>query len=208
MGELLPSVNTFARIVRHALPRRFRFSYLRPSKPRLERSEMLIHRVAAVAVFTLVGCSAQDGSIGNPPDVDDTPVPPVAAPAPDPSPVATAVTPAADQRCAQLRQQHGRSVSGATFERWVKTNWPGGRFDDCLGPPQRPVRQMTIEQERYCYTIAITYAHMRESPGKQQYRKAWFDLGCEAFLGRGLPTGPLPAAEEAKYTAALNALNR
>ena len=161
---------------------------------------MPTYRAAAAMVAVLIGCSKPDYPDDPPQGVNTMASADTAAlEPPPPQPVG---------RCDGLRQQHARSVSGATFERWVKTNWPSGRFDDCLSDRPQPARQPTRAEQRHCYTIAITYGHMRESSGKQAERRAWFDMDCQSFLGRSLPSGPLPADEETRYTAALTALTR
>ena len=118
--------------------------------------------------------------------------------------------------CEALREQHANSSAARvkSFRDWVLTNWPSGRFDRCIDnqpetalpvPPQsQPV--LTISEKRYCYTIAITHGHMRDSPGKRQDRNAWARMRCRWFLGRELPTRPLPPEEEARYNAALRQL--
>lgn len=119
--------------------------------------------------------------------------------------------------CGALRAQHANSSVARVkaFRDWVLTNWPSGRFNRCIDiPPDTartapPVSQpvLTISEKRYCYTIAITHGHMRESPGKREDRNAWARLRCRWFLDRELPTAPLPPAEEARYTAALRQLS-
>lgn len=67
-------------------------------------------------------------------------------------------------------------------------------------------RTLTNNEKRYCYNIAITYGHMRASMAKDNDRRAWARMGCEAFLGRSLPTRPLPPDVDSAYTAAALAL--
>jgi hypothetical protein len=107
--------------------------------------------------------------------------------------------------CGALRAQYENSsaASAKTFRDWVLTNWPSGRYDRCIGAETA----LTNREKRYCYNIAITYGHMRDSPAKRQDRNAWGRMRCETFLGRELPTGPLPPEEEARYTAALRQLS-
>ena len=118
--------------------------------------------------------------------------------------------------CEALREQHANSSAASvkSFRDWVLTNWPSGRFDKCIAnepetatpvPPRfQPV--LTIREKRYCYTIAITHGHMRSSPAKTADRDAWGRMRCRWFLGRELPTRPLPAEEEARYNDALRQL--
>ena len=119
--------------------------------------------------------------------------------------------------CESLREQHANSnvARVSTFEDWVRTNWPSGRFHKCIGepPPTIPVPPaprfqpvLTIGEKRYCYTIALTHAHMRSSPAKTADRDAWHRMRCRWFLGRELPTRPLALEERARYEAALRRL--
>ena len=133
--------------------------------------------------------------------------------------VAFAPTPLSSQEsisCEALREQHANSSAASvkTFRDWVLTNWPSGRFDRCIdnetetAPPVPPRSQpvLTIGEKRYCYNIAITHGHMRSSPAKTADRAAWGRMRCRWFLGRELPTRPLPSEEEARYNEALRRL--
>lgn len=73
-------------------------------------------------------------------------------------------------------------------------------------PPEPEPLALTDNQKRYCYNIAITYGHMRESIAKANDRRAWRTMRCGEFLERGLPRGPLPPAVDSAYTAAAFAL--
>ena len=117
--------------------------------------------------------------------------------------------------CESLRAQHANIpvARRPTFEDWISGNWPSGRFNLCIGKPVPqgvqagyPPRQppvLTNRKKRYCYNIAITHGHMRASPAKTADRDAWARMRCAAFLGRRLPTRPLPPEEDARYTNAL-----
>lgn len=43
--------------------------------------------------------------------------------------------------CDALREQHANSnvARVSTFEDWVRTNWPSGRFNRCIGEPPGPL---------------------------------------------------------------------
>ncbi len=117
--------------------------------------------------------------------------------------------------CGDLRAQHATipDARRPTFEDWITATWPSGRFNVCIGkpvpqgvqagPPPRAQPVLTNREKRYCYNIAITHGHMRASPAKTADRDAWGRMRCRAFLGRGLPTRPLPPDEEERYTDAL-----
>lgn len=111
--------------------------------------------------------------------------------------------------CETLRQQHARA-SGVTasFEQWIASGWPSGRYDSCLEPEtqRRDIATLTTEQRLRCYGIAITHGHLAESIVKDTDRRAWRELGCEAFLGHPLPRSPLPPALDSAYTDSLWAL--
>ena len=107
--------------------------------------------------------------------------------------------------CEWLRQKHVRHGAGLSFLGWLEHNWPNHRFTHCATERrQQAPAQLSVADRRYCYNIAITHGHMSASRAKEDDRRAWTRMGCEAFLGRTLPNAPLPADEEARYTAALS----
>ena len=149
---------------------------------------MIVHRITTtVLLVVLAGCGSE----------------------PQPVPLAEAATtypgdPPTD--CEWLANQYASQGDGLTFQGWLERNWASHRFTYCATGALPPDPPLTVAEKRYCYNIAITHGHMSGSPAKRHDRAAWFDMDCGSFLGRLLPFGPLPPAEDSAYTAALAAL--